>query len=381
MLEASDVNCRALNYISAIAGDRDTVMLRDQLCGAEYIVKPKVVVNAAGPWVDIVNDGLGQGGQRYIGGTKGSHLILDNPALLEAAQGSEIFFENEDGRIALILPFLSRVMIGTTDIRIDNPDEAVTSDEEIDYLLSMVGKVFPSIKVEPSQIVFSFSAVRPLPFSQGGNAGQISRDHSINTLAANAAHSYPIHSLIGGKWTTFRAFSEQAADRVLSDLGRPRLTSTKDLSIGGGRAYPLNDADRENWLRNRLQLRKLRLPAAASCRPIRALRHARGRHRQLHLSRKRLRPEAPSSIQPARNRIHAQIRKSGAPRRPATAPHPHRHVGQSHAAILLRRIGGYLRRNAWQLALRAQSRRNSAQPLSCCVSSIAWSFRHPAESA
>ena len=251
--EASDKNCHALNYISAIAGDRDAVTLRDQLCGAEYIVKPKVVVNAAGPWVDIVNDGLGQGGQRYIGGTKGSHLILDNPALLEAAQDSEIFFENEDGRIVLILPFFNRVMIGTTDIRIDNPDDAVTSDEEIDYLLSMVGKVFPSIKVEPSQIVFCFSAVRPLPFSQGGNAGQISRDHSINTQAANAAHSYPIHSLIGGKWTTFRAFAEQAADRVLGDLERPRLTSTKDLSIGGGRAYPRSDADRENWL-HRLQL-------------------------------------------------------------------------------------------------------------------------------
>ncbi len=248
--EAGDKNCRALNYISAIAGDRDTVTLRDELCGAEYVVKPQVVVNAAGPWIDFVNDGLGQGGQRFIGGAKGSHLILDNPALLEAAQDSEIFFENEDGRIVLILPFLNRVMIGTTDIRIDNPDEAVISDQEIDYLLSMVGKVFPSIDVKPSQIVFSFSAVRPLPYSQGGNAGQISRDHSISTLAASAAQAYPIHSLIGGKWTTFRAFSEQTADRVLSDLGRPRMTSTKDLSIGGGRAYPRNDADREDWLRN-----------------------------------------------------------------------------------------------------------------------------------
>ncbi len=249
--EAANSRCRALNYVSAIAGDREGVVLRDELRGGEYRVKPKVVINAAGPWIDFVNEDVGAGGQRFIGGTKGSHLILDQPDLLAAARDSEIFFENDDGRIVLILPFFNRVMIGTTDIRIDQPDEAVITDAEIDYLLAMVGKVFPRIGVERSQIVFSFSGVRPLPYSDGGqsgNAGQISRDHSIRTMPAGIKRAYPIHSLIGGKWTTFRAFSEQAADQALDDLGRARAVSTERISIGGGHAYPRSDAERDRWL-------------------------------------------------------------------------------------------------------------------------------------
>ena len=247
--EASKANCRALNYVSAVKGDGDTVALRDELTGEHFSVKPRVVVNAAGPWIDFVNEELGPGRERFIGGTKGSHLILDHPALLEATGGSEFYFENEDGRLVLILPFFDRVMIGTTDTRIDNPDEAVTTDAEVDYLLAMVNKVFPTIKPERSHIVFTFSGVRPLPYSEGDRTGQISRDHSIQTIAPTSGRPYPIHSLIGGKWTTFRAFAEQISDLTLGDLGLSRQVSTADLPIGGGRDYPRGDAAREKWLR------------------------------------------------------------------------------------------------------------------------------------
>lgn len=246
--EASNENCHALNYVSAAAGAGDSVVLRDELTGASWRVKPKVVVNAAGPWIDLVNDDLGSGDQRFIGGTKGSHLVLDHPALLDATRGGEFYFENEDGRLVLILPFFDRVMIGTTDIRIDNPDEAVTTDAEIDYLLAMVNKVFPAITVARSHIVFTFSGVRPLPYSEAGTTAQISRDHSIQTIPPYGERRYPIHSLIGGKWTTFRAFAEQCSDLVLSELGVSRRRSTANLPIGGGRDYPGAGEAREAWL-------------------------------------------------------------------------------------------------------------------------------------
>ncbi len=258
--EAANPRCRALNYISAIAGSNDSVTLRDELHGAEFFVKPKVVINAAGPWIDIVNAGLARPDKRFIGGTKGSHLMLDHPALLAATRGSEFYFENNDGRLALILPFFNRVMIGTTDIRIDNPDDALISDAEIDYLLAMIPTVFPRVNIKRSHIVFSFSAVRPLPYSTAGATGQISRDHSIATLPPDDARAYPIHSLIGGKWTTFRAFSEQAADRALQDLKRARQATTADLSIGGGRHYPATDAAIDQWLRARQRDTALPLP-------------------------------------------------------------------------------------------------------------------------
>lgn len=246
--EASQAGCRALNYVSAVEGYADSVILRDELTGETLPVKPNVVVNAAGPWIDIVNDGLDRGAGRLIGGTKGSHLVLDHAELLAALGGSEFYFENDDGRLVLLLPFFNRVLIGTTDIRIDDPDEAVVSDAEIDYLLSMASRVFPAIKLDPSHIVFTFAGVRPLPFSEGGATGQISRDHSIQSLPATEQRSYPIHSLVGGKWTTFRAFAEQVCDLALRDLGRARERSTAEQPIGGGRDYPASEAARENWL-------------------------------------------------------------------------------------------------------------------------------------
>ena len=189
--EASNANCRALNYVSAVHSEGDTVILRDELTGESFSVKPMVVVNAAGPWIDFVNADLGQGQKRFIGGTKGSHLILDHPALLEATRESEFYFENDDGRLVLILPFFDRVMIGTTDTRIDNPDEAVTTDAEVDYLLAMVNKVFPSVRLERSHIVFTFSGVRPLPYSEGNanRADQPRPQHSNDRAHKRAAVS------------------------------------------------------------------------------------------------------------------------------------------------------------------------------------------------
>lgn len=237
----------ALNYASVEGADANSVTIRDLLTNEEITVKPKVVVNAAGPWIDFVNRAMGHE-TKFIGGTKGSHLILDNPELLEAAANSEIFFESDDGRILLILPYLDKVMLGTTDIRIDDPDQAVCEPAEEEYILSQVKRVFPTIHVDSSQIVFRFSGVRPLPTSKDKRTGAISRDHSIQSIEPSAAFHFPIHSLIGGKWTTFRAFSEQAADRVLKDLKMTRKVDTAGLPIGGGKSFPTDEKQRQEWL-------------------------------------------------------------------------------------------------------------------------------------
>ena len=257
--QAANGDAIALNYLRAGDGDKDSVTLVDEVTGETYDIKPKVVINAAGPWIDFVNKAIGEQ-TNFIGGTKGSHLMLDHPELHEACGGHEFFFENSDGRIVLIFPFHNRVMIGTTDIRIENPEEAVCTDEEIDYILGMIPKVFPTIDVNRSHIVYTFSGVRPLPSSEDSRTGTISRDHSIRTVEkGKSGFEFPIHSMIGGKWTSWRAFSEEGAKTALKDLGQERKVDTKHLAIGGGLNYPADDEGRRLWLDNLQQKTELPL--------------------------------------------------------------------------------------------------------------------------
>jgi glycerol-3-phosphate dehydrogenase len=245
--ESTTSHAHAVNYVSVVGAAGNQVQLRDEVSGETFTVQPQIVINAAGPWIDFANGAMGQP-SNFIGGTKGSHLVLDHPELRAAIGEHEFFFENNDGRIVLICPLAQRVLIGTSDIRIQDPDEAICTEEEIDYFLGMTARVFPNIKVDRSHIVFTFSGVRPLPAANAKRTGQISRDHSIEVVEPNGAVDFPVLNLVGGKWTTFRAFAEQTTDRVLARLGKPRQTSTENRPIGGGNGYPENPAERSAWI-------------------------------------------------------------------------------------------------------------------------------------
>jgi glycerol-3-phosphate dehydrogenase len=244
---AEGKHAHALNYVSAVGAEADVVVLRDQLTGGELRVRPKLVINAAGPWIDFANENIGRT-TRFIGGTKGSHLVLDHPELHDAIQGREFFFENEDGRIVLIYPLLDKVLIGTSDLPIENPDEAICTEEEVDYFFDLVDRVFPTIRVSRQHIVHRFSGVRPLPHSSASSTGQISRDHSNKIIEPTENRPYAIFNLIGGKWTTFRAFSEQTTDAALKRLALQRKESTAQLPIGGGKNYPSSEVEANRWV-------------------------------------------------------------------------------------------------------------------------------------
>lgn len=245
--DAASEHAWALNYMPVIGAEKDAVILQDGITGETFRVKPNLLVNAAGPWIDIVNRTLGKE-THLIGGTKGSHLVLDHPELRAAIGDHEFFFENQDGRIVLIFPLEDRVLVGTSDIRIEDPDEARCTEEEVDYFIGMIKRVFPTILVDRSHIVYRFSGVRPLPANVSSLTGQISRDHSIVTIEPSPELGFPIYCLIGGKWTSFRAFSEQITDVVLGRLGVDRKLTTEQLPIGGGKGYPGDPSDQKQWL-------------------------------------------------------------------------------------------------------------------------------------
>lgn len=245
--EAVSTSAHALNYMKMTAGAGKSVTMVDELTGEEFSVRPKIIINAAGPWIDQANRALDHH-SHMIGGTKGSHLVLRHPELREAIGGHEFFFENDDGRIVLIFPLGNRVLVGTSDIRIDDPDQARCTEEEVDYFIDMVARVFPEIKIDRSHIVFRFSGVRPLPFGSETVTGQISRDHRIEMVEPRDNSQVPVYCLVGGKWTTFRAFSQEITDIVLTHLGKKREVDTENLPFGGGVGYPQSAMQRKSWL-------------------------------------------------------------------------------------------------------------------------------------
>jgi glycerol-3-phosphate dehydrogenase len=234
--EAACPQARAMTYVRLQSAKGGTVVLRDEVTGETAEVKPKIVVNASGAWIDGTNQAIGRASQ-YIGGTKGSHVVLDHPELAAATGDDMIYFVNQDGRICIFYVVHGKVIAGATDIPTDDPD-AVCDDAEVDYLLDSMSQVFPSIKVDRSHVVFRICGVSPLPRSNALTPGQISRDHSFPVLPPGNGIDFPIYSLVGGKWTTFRSLGEQVADELLRVLGRKRVRSSADLPIGGGKGYP-----------------------------------------------------------------------------------------------------------------------------------------------
>nr|WP_156809038.1 glycerol-3-phosphate dehydrogenase/oxidase [Arthrobacter sp. TB 23] len=245
---AANAEARATNYVSAIGRDGDSVLLRDELTGEEFAFAADVVVNATGAWVDGTNDSLGER-SKFMGGTKGSHIVLDHPELLAACAGREIFFEHTDGRIVLVYPIGDRVLVGTTDIDTDVDTPAVCTPEEVDYFIELIGHVFPAIVVEHGHVVYSFSGVRPLPRHDDTQPGFVSRDYRIEKRQdRSGARTVTTLSLVGGKWTTFRALSEHMANDVLEILGKRRTTTTAGLAIGGGKGFPRTPSAEKAWV-------------------------------------------------------------------------------------------------------------------------------------
>ncbi len=232
----------ALNYVTLERGGRKGLRLVDGTGRWRKPVSAKVIVNATGAWLDETKSDLGATGDCLVAGTKGSHLMIDNPALAAALGGHMLYYENADGRICIAFPYLGRVLAGATDIRVDKPSRVRCEDDERDYILSSLRWLFPHVPVDAGDIVFSFSGIRPLPRSSHAFTGRISRDHSTRRVDG----SPPQICMIGGKWTTFRAFAEQATDAVLSELDAPRRRDSRGLAIGGGKDFP---ADRDELVR------------------------------------------------------------------------------------------------------------------------------------
>ena len=188
------------------------VELVNEITGKAHSATTRMIINAAGPWIDQVI-GKDHDGSRLIGGTKGSHLVV---SAFPGGPKEAIYVEAaEDNRPFFIIPWNKKYLIGTTDIRFDSdPDQVTITDAEIDYLLNETNRVLPSANLTRKEILFTYSGVRPLPFTGDTHEAAITRRHFIR----QHPRMKNLLSIVGGKLTTYRQLSEDTVDLIARKL-------------------------------------------------------------------------------------------------------------------------------------------------------------------
>ena len=221
VLAAREHGATILTYAQVerfIVEDREVrgVLFQDLLRGVRRRAHAPVTINVSGPWVDEVLAALERPTPRLVGGTKGSHIIVDS---FSGAPHQALYVEaQEDGRPFFIIPWNGMYLIGTTDFQYDGDLDRVEADErEIDYLLRETNRVIPTAGLTRASILYTYSGVRPLAYEKGRTGGSITRRHFVHDHA-DALKGFL--SIIGGKLTTYRNLSEQAVDLVFKKLGR-----------------------------------------------------------------------------------------------------------------------------------------------------------------
>ncbi len=221
LIEAAEAGAVCLNHVEVVGllsggGRVAGVVARDQLRDRCVEIQARVVVNAAGPWVDGLLATLPRPPRRQIGGTRGAHLVVDYGG---AGPLQALYAEaRSDGRPFFIVPWRGRHLIGTTDTRYDGaPDDAGATAADAAYLLNEANALLPGAPLTAAAVQYGYAGVRPLPASVGGPAGAITRRHIVRDHAG--AGYAGLYSIIGGKLSTFRSLANDALRRLAPVLG------------------------------------------------------------------------------------------------------------------------------------------------------------------
>ena len=189
-------------------------------------VEARGLVNAAGPWVRTLINSLHIASDSRVRLVKGSHIVV--PRLFEGDHA--YILQQPDRRIVFAIPYEGEFTeIGTTDIPVDRPEDAVCSDEERHYLCEAVNRYFTR-QVTPADIVWDWSGVRPLHDDGAAKAQSVTRDYFLELDTEGA----PLLSVFGGKITTARALAEDALEKIGPPLGIEPRPRTRARVFPGG---------------------------------------------------------------------------------------------------------------------------------------------------
>tara|TARA_R110002167_G_scaffold27444_12_gene93328 strand:- start:563 stop:2179 length:1617 start_codon:yes stop_codon:yes gene_type:complete len=191
--------CIAANYVESLGSTRSdntwVTKSRDCISGQEFEIRSKVLINAAGPFVDPLNMVNNEKTEHHHVFSKGIHLIVDRVT----PSNKVLTFFADDGRLFFVIPMGPKTCIGTTDTQVESPITQVT-EKDRQFVLDNVNKLLALDKpLSKKDIISERCGVRPLAIKgSGGKADwvQLSRKHAIDK---HKEHNYL--SIFGGKLT------------------------------------------------------------------------------------------------------------------------------------------------------------------------------------
>ncbi|MDX9723468.1 MAG: glycerol-3-phosphate dehydrogenase [Myxococcota bacterium] len=253
LLDAVDQGAVALNWAKVIdlghddKGRVERATVQDQLSKRQAEVGARVVINAAGPWVDDVLALSPQAGPaKLLRCTKGVHFVTAWSAI--PVHHALVASHPADGRVFFIIPWGEQSYVGTTDTDFEGDPAKVAADaDDIAYLLAGVRHFLPELELRPEQISSTWAGLRPLiappmETSKQVKESDVSREHKI-VIGQDG-----LLSVAGGKLTTYRRMAKEVVDKAVDllrlsshDVSELRDARTDQVPLPGGRFWPVDD--------------------------------------------------------------------------------------------------------------------------------------------
>jgi len=206
------------------------IEVQDKTTGAMQTFRARMLINAAGPWVDMVlSNTFGKNQVHNVRLVQGSHIVVkkkfDDPRAY--------FFQNPDGRIIFAIPYeTDYTLIGTTDRDYtDDPKNIRITEGEITYLCDAASEYFAE-PVTRDDIVWTYSGARPLFDDGASKAQEATRDYVLKVEGDQG--EAPLLNVFGGKLTTYRRLGEHALEKIAEAIGAKGAPWTAKSKLPGG---------------------------------------------------------------------------------------------------------------------------------------------------
>jgi glycerol-3-phosphate dehydrogenase len=225
------------NYSPVIGMESDDrgceATVQDSLSGDIARIRAKRAVVAGGVWADRIENLLHPEAEDRLRPSKGIHLLFSR-ADVPVGEAAALIPDAARERMLFVIPWLDSVLVGTTDTEFSGSIDSPTVDEgDRKYVLDALNSVF-HLELTDTDIAGAYAGLRPLVKGKEGATADLSRRHSVYTVAPS------VIGITGGKLTTWRKMAEDAVDRVAEELEAPRGSRTEHIKLGTSDLAALN---------------------------------------------------------------------------------------------------------------------------------------------